>query len=115
MAWQPHRVNSSFITYLPKNERTFGLPNQYDNIYDPVNMVDQACEVFAHIDLNYDYYMRLLSERYASTTSDNYKKVLSRIIGLFKPYQKVMLPVLDASAIRAEISNKRLKEKIRDS
>ena len=58
----------SFIYYLPKQNGTFGLHKNDYQLYDPINIVNLGCEIYAHVDLNYDYYMTILNEKYKKTS-----------------------------------------------
>lgn len=103
-----------FIHYIPKNIETFGLPLEKNVIYDSVNMINIGCDLNAHVDLNYEKYFQLLKTAYDNVSSDNEKRVISRIIGLFQPYTRISVPVLNVNSIRAEITSRSLAEKIED-
>lgn len=106
--------NCSFIYYLPKQNGTFGLHKNDYQLYDPINIVNLGCEIYAHVDLNYDYYMTILNEKYKKTFNIDEKKIVSRIIGLFKPYKIVEVPVLNVNSVKTNILSKNLKKKILD-
>ncbi|MBC2696577.1 MAG: hypothetical protein HF982_15135 [Desulfobacteraceae bacterium] len=107
-------VSSSFIQYIKKRSDTFGLSDSDFKIYDPINMINIGCEIFSHVDLNYNYFIGELREKYNQSVADIERKIISRIIGLFEPYQIVRIPVLNVKSVQTEVIGKNLKEKIKD-
>lgn len=107
-------ASSSFIYYMPKRNDTFGLPDSDYQVYDPINMINIGCEICSHVDLNYNYYMKELRDKYRLSITNNERKIISRIIGLFEPYKTFEIPVLNVDSVQTEIINKNLKEKIQD-
>jgi hypothetical protein len=107
-------LKCSFVHYLEKREETFGFSQNEHQIFDPLNMIDIGCELFSHVDLNYEYYQNTLKTLYKKSNSNSEKKILSRIIGIFEPYIMAKLPIFDVDAIRTEIIKKNLKAKLSD-
>jgi nucleoside phosphorylase len=104
----------NFIHYLPKNINTFGLALEKNVIYDPINMIKIGCDINAHVDLNYEKYFQLLRRTYDNLSNDNEKILISRIIGLFQPYARITVPVLNVNSIRAGMTTRSLPERIED-
>ncbi len=108
-------TSCSFIHYIPKRRGdSLGLPNYEEKIYDPINMINIGCEIYSHVDLNYNYYVDILKDKYRQSINTNEKAIISRIIGLFEPYKKIDVPVLNIESIQTEIVRRNLKEKIQD-
>jgi len=103
-----------FIHYIPSKTDTFGLSEKKNQIYEPLHMVNIGCNVNAHVDLNYEDYFKELERQYTSSSDENERKIISRIIGLFNPYSILEIPVLDIESLKVHINKKTMRDKIID-
>src|SRR5436305_6769161 len=91
------------VRYIDRKTTSIDQLIGRQELCDPVHMVELACDLKSHIDLDYGRYFRELEEAYSRSTDDAQRRVLSRTIGLFKPYSLLEVPILDAPSLRVEM------------